>query len=191
MADYASKIAQLSARVVDLGKTIADARARRTTLALQAVEGDKAAVKAAAQIDDTIATADRELALVGDAVEQLKKLEAEHQVETEAKYRKQREADAEDAKAAIYAIDQEIDQTLVLLQGMFERRKSKARSLAATGVVDSYLTLRLQNRFGGTSAAICAGLRDYLSLEIVPVQNVAPLATIDRWCAPKPKPNGG
>jgi hypothetical protein len=171
----------LDVRVADLSKALVAAKAKRASLALSALDGNKSAIKEVAEIDASLTAMQGETALVNDAIEQIKKLSAEQQAEAAHKQKAQREKEAEDAAASVLAIDGEIDKALAQLREMFERRRNAVQALGATGVIPSYNIGRLLQKFGPTAAAFKAGLREHLSLEPMLMQHIQTLATTDAF----------
>src|SRR5262249_1179430 len=73
MTDFQARIAQLTSRVAELGKTLATAKARRTALALPVLDGNKAAHKEMDEIDASLLATQREVLTLNDAITEIKR----------------------------------------------------------------------------------------------------------------------
>jgi hypothetical protein len=78
---------------------------------------------------------------------------------------------------AVCTLNAEIDEHLIKLRQMFERRFALLSQLAATGVVDQAFVTKLQSRAGPTRACCAAGLAKWISVEKVATQSFISLAS--------------
>jgi hypothetical protein len=181
MSDFQTRIGQLSKRVLDLGKVVADLTAKRVALAPAAVDGDNAARSQLEELEAAATNATREAALVNDAIAELKKLAAQQQQQAVDTERMKRDAKAANISETILGIDAEIDATLARLRQMFEERRVLAGELRRTNTCDPHLVTRLHQRYGANAACYHAGLREYIGLELVTPEQVRPLTKSDNW----------
>jgi len=181
MIDFQARIAQLTSRVVELGKTLATAKARRTALALPVLDGNKAALKEINEIDALLLATQREVLTLNDAITEIKRQAEVARVEAEAQARKASEQAAQQEAGVILDCDKRIDDLLAQLKDQFERRKRAAIALERLDIVSTHQTNRLLQRFAPTAAVMHAGLRSFLDLDIVPIKHVRPLSESDSW----------
>jgi hypothetical protein len=181
MSDFQTRIGQLSKRVLDLGKVVADLTAKRVALAPAAVEGDNAARSQLEQLETAANNATREAGLVNDAIAELKKLAAQQQQQAVDTERQKRETKAARIGETILGLDSEIDTTLQRLRMMFEKRRVLAGELRKTNTCDPHLVMRLHQRYGANAACYAAGLREFIGLELVTPEQVRPLVKSDNW----------
>jgi hypothetical protein len=178
---YASKVDELSRRVVAINTKLNTLVSRKQALAPMALDSEKAALKELERIDAEEATLVRERELTSLAAAEARRLQAEQQFEAAQEQQNRRVADARKAADAVLALDQEIDDALIKLRELFERRKCCVDSLKASGIAPGYAVNRLYHKLGPTCAAHKAGLRDYFSIELVGPQQVATLVSVDHW----------
>jgi hypothetical protein len=171
----------LSVRVAELAKTLTGAKARRASLALPALAGNKAAVKEIAEIDAQLGEIKKESALLSDGIEQLK-LQAAEQAKAVVDRETQKRLDkAAKIGETNLTIDAENDTTLGRLRQMFEQRRALASELRRTNTADPYLVSRLHHRHAVTAALYHAGWREYVGLELITPEQVRPLTKSDNW----------
>jgi hypothetical protein len=171
----------LSGRVAELAKTLTGAKARRASLALPALAGNKAAVKEIAEIDAQLGEIRKESALLSDGIEQLKLQAAGQEKAVVDKETQKRLDKAAKIGETILTIDAEIDTTLGWLRQMFEQRRALAGELRRTNAADPYLVSRLHHRHAVTAALYHAGWREYVGLELITPEQVRPLTKSDGW----------
>src|SRR5262249_50084943 len=152
MTDFQARIAQLTSRVAELGKTLATAKARRTALALPVLDGNKPALKEMDEIDASLLATQREVVTLNDAITELIRQAEVARVEAEAQARREREQAAKQEASIILDCDQRIDDLLAQLKGQFERRKRAAVALERLDIVSTHQTNRLLQRFAPTAA---------------------------------------
>jgi hypothetical protein len=104
-------------------------------------------------------------------------LEQQNALEAEQQQLQQRQIEAHNHAQAIAALNCEIDEVLVQLRAIFERRASLLVGLARTELVDPRFVARFGNKAGATRAACCAGLHRYLALETVSPTSMHPLGS--------------
>ena len=88
-------------------------------------------------------------------------------------------ATAKEHASAIITLNDEIDQHLIKLRELFERRFSVLSQLSATAVVDQSFIVKLQGKSGPTRALCAAGLAKYVSVEKVATQSYVSLASVN------------
>jgi hypothetical protein len=88
-------------------------------------------------------------------------------------------AKAKEISGGVITLNDEIDQALVQLRQMLERRFGLLSELAATGAVDQAFVVKLQSRAGPTRACCWAGLAKFVSLEKVATQSWLALASVN------------
>jgi chromosome segregation ATPase len=178
---FESKISQLSQRIVDLGKVVTDLKGRRSALAPSAVEGDTQARAELQQIDAAHTHAEQESGLIRDAIDQLKKLAAQHKANAAAKEQQKRVDAAQKVGAQILALDEQIDTALAQLCDRLAQRRAKASELGKLHFAEHHLVMRLHQRYGATHAAAYHGLRDYIGIEHVEPHHRRSLSQSDAW----------
>jgi hypothetical protein len=149
---------------------------KRRSYALASVEGDERARQAIADTDFETDALKREQTTVLSAIETGEALEAQRALEAEAKERHEREVHAYSAARAVCTLNIELDEALVHLRELFERRAILLKDLGDTGVVDLGLIVRLNHRSLATASAQLAGLSKYFALEMTPASAVRPLS---------------
>ena len=175
MSDYRSKISELRSRVSDIGAQLASLADRRKSYALAAAENDKTALKEIADVDFAADSLRKQAATLDAAVETAEALQRQQQAEAEQQERREREIEAHQHAQAVIALNEEIDLALTQLREVFERRQDQLGKLAATGIVDSAVVMRLSNKAGPTRAACFAGLHRHIDLMTVSNQSMCPL----------------
>jgi hypothetical protein len=194
MSSYGDRINELRKRVSDIASQLTSLTDKRKSYSLAATEGDERAKKAIADCDFQTDSLHREEQTVNSAIETATALHKQQEVDTERKERHQKEVDARLAAQAIAALNLEIDEALVHLKEIFDRRASLLTELADTQVVDPGLIMRLNHRSGPTASAQLAGLNRFLALEMTPAASVRPLATANEilvriGAEPEPEPD--
>src|SRR5262249_10657194 len=147
MTDFQARIAQLTSRVAELGKTLTTTKARRTALALPVLDGNKAALKEINEIDASLLATQREVVTLNDAITEVKRQAEQAQAEAAAQARREREQAAKQEASVILDCDKRIDDLLAQLKEQFERRKRAAIALERLDIVSMHQTNRLQQRF--------------------------------------------
>jgi hypothetical protein len=177
LSSLASRIEELRRRAEAVAAELINIAARRKQHSLDAAIGDKGAIKSIADLDAENDSLKKEAMTISSALEMAEQREREEQQEAEARERHAREVDAYRAARAVITLQHEIDEALLQLRQIFERR---AIALNALGnVVDHGLVTRLSNKSNATSAAQLAGLSKYLNLEMTPAGALRPLASSD------------
>jgi hypothetical protein len=189
---YSSKLGQLDQRAESLRIRLLEISAEKRTHALAATDGDAAAIKKIAALDEEQLMASRELDLISSAQSDL---EAKRHEQDEIKAKEARaknEAEAKELVISIMAANTEVDRLLNDLCNLFKRRHGLLIALEKTKVM--HLPNRLVgSKFSATGAAKAAGLHAFLSLEHVPTEHAVPLVESNKLIsvikpAPPPKP---
>jgi hypothetical protein len=177
MSSLSDRIAQLKRRASEVASQITALADRRRSYSFAASEGDAKARKSIGDIDFETDALKREAATVSDAIEIGEALEHQRLLDAEAEARREREIAAYKAARAVASLNLELDQELVRLREMFERRAALLKALGNSGTVDLGLITRLSHKSGATASAQLAGLSKYLALEMTPTSAMRPLAT--------------
>jgi hypothetical protein len=183
MTDFAAQIAIFGQRAVALKATLAGLKAKRQELAPLALNQDKSALKKLTELDNETATLKREVELIGLAVDEAQRQQTAAQAAAAVAARKAKEQQVAQEAAAIIDADKQIDELLKQLKDQFERRRRAAIAIQSSRVLAPQTVNRLFGRQSGTRAAFAADLRNFLPLEPIMPQHVAPLSQIDAWLA--------
>jgi hypothetical protein len=177
LSSLADRISQLRQRASEVASEIMAVAERRKARSLDAATGDKAAQSAIHDLDQENDALKKEAMTISSALEMAEQRERERQHEVEAKLRREREVEAYRAARHVIAMQHEIDDELLKLRQIFERRAIALNALGS--VVDHGLVTRLSNKSHATSAAQLAGLSKYLNLEMTPAGALRPLSSSD------------
>jgi hypothetical protein len=177
VSSFADRITELKGRAHDIAAQIVTLAERRRQHSLDAAIGDKRAVQAIADLDAESDALKRQGQTLSAALELAEIKEREAAAELEACRRREQEEAAYKAARGVVALHLELDEELVKLRSMLERRAIMLGALADTGVVDLGLVMRLNHRSLATSAAQKAGLAKFIGLEMTPNVSVRPLAS--------------
>jgi hypothetical protein len=134
-------------------------------------------VAAILEIDAECNRLNSELLVLDDAKTELAR---QQQAEAEAARQKEQAArQAEGRKIASEAdsLAHQVDQEMVILRGLFERRASVLRQLEHCGLYQVPYLQRLVGKYTAAAAARAAGLDKHLTIEHVLPPHVQPLAT--------------
>jgi hypothetical protein len=138
-----------------------------------------ASMKAAEQIEQRLNQLRREKALTIAAQGHVTREQLTERDKEAEQARKALMAKSREISAGVITLNEEIDQALVQLRGMFERRFALLSELASTGVVDQAFVVKLQGKSGPTRAMCAAGLAKFVSVEKVATQSFVPLASVN------------
>jgi hypothetical protein len=177
MSSLSDRIAQLKRRASEVASQITALADRRKEYSFAAASGDAKAKKAIADADYEAENLRREAATVSDAIEIGEALEKQRLLDAEAEALRSRAHAGYKAARAVASLNLELDQELVRLREMFERRAILLKALGDTSAVDSSLVVRLSNRANATSAAQLAGLSKFINLEMTPTASQRSLAS--------------
>ena len=176
MSDYASRIAELSKRILSIDAQVGDLNNQRNAASLPAVEGDTHALKQVARLDSQIETLLKERQTIAAASEQIDAMIAAEAAKIDQERKRLAMASARDHASAIMTLNREIDEQLLHLREMFERRQDLISGLARTEILSSSVTSKLSGRASATRAACAANLHKHLSLETCAPGSMVPLA---------------
>jgi hypothetical protein len=177
MSSFSDRINLFRQRASDISTKLSSLADQRRSISIPASEGDQKALKEIILLDQQYDGLRRERDTLSSAIEHAETLQRKEIVDEEQKHLQQREIEAHNHAAAIAALNCEIDQLLVGLRQVFERRASLLVGLARTELVDPSFVARFGNKAGATRAACCAGLHRYLALETVAPSSMHPLAS--------------
>jgi hypothetical protein len=180
MSGLADRQNELQSRLSQIDSEISALDDQFTQLAASWSGTDgQASMKAAEQIEQRLNQLRREKALTIAAqghVTREQLIERDQQAE---QARKALMAKAKEISSGVITLNKEIDQALVQLRGMFERRFSLLSELAATNIVDSGFITKLQGKSGPTRAFCASGLHRFVAVEKVGQTSFVPLASVN------------
>jgi hypothetical protein len=176
MSSLSDRLAELKKRAGEITRQITSLADKRKSYAFAAATGDAKARKQISDVDFEVQSLGKEEQTITAAIESGEALIKQQQLDAEAAERREREGKAYGHARALIALNEEIDLAFAQLREQFERRASILSGLAATGVVDLGLVMRLGNKYNATSSAQLAGLGRYMNLEMVPAAVQRPLA---------------
>jgi hypothetical protein len=177
MSSFTDRIGLFRQRAADITTKLASLADQRKDYALDAVEQKPSALKSIADLDHEAESLRKEEQTLNCAIELAEARQRQEVLDLEQQKRRQREVEAHNHAQAIAALNCEIDEVLVQLRAIFERRASLLVGLARTELVDPTFVARFGNKAGATRAACCAGLHRYLALETVAPSSMVPLAS--------------
>jgi hypothetical protein len=179
LSSLADRILELKRCAEAIAAELVNIATRRKARSLDAVIGDKTAQSAIHDLDQETDALKKEAMTISSALEMAEQREREEQQEVEAKLRREREVEAYNHARGVVALNHELDQALIALRQLFERRAVVLKGLGDTGVVDLNLIMRLNHRSGASASAILAGLNRFLNLEHINTSALHPLASSD------------
>jgi hypothetical protein len=174
---------ELQARITQLDADIAalDQNFLELASAFNAVDGASsdsvASLKQAEQIERRLMQLRREksLCLAGQA--HVTKLQLDARDKAAQAERLALQATAKQHSDAVITLNAEIDEHLVKLRQLFERRAGFLHDLLGTGLVDSVVINKLGGRNAASRAFCAAGLHRFVSLEKTATQSFVTLAS--------------
>jgi hypothetical protein len=170
--------AELQSRLSQIDAEISALDDQFTQLAASWSGSDgQASMKAAEQIEQGLNQLRREKALTIAAQGHVTREQLTERDKEADKARQALQAEAKEISSGVITLNEEIDQALVQLRGMFERRFALLGQLSATGVVDQQFVVKLQGKSGPTRACCAAGLHRFISIEKVATQSFVALAS--------------
>jgi hypothetical protein len=176
VSSLSDRLVELKKRAGEITKQITSLADKRKSYAFAAATGDAKARKQITDVDFEVESLRKEEQTVASAVESGEALIKQQELDAEAAERREREVEAHRTAQAISALNCELDARLKELREAFERRASLFAELAATGIADLGMIMRLGNKYNATSSAQLTGLGRYLNLEMVPAAVQRPLA---------------
>jgi hypothetical protein len=177
MSGYTERIAALKQRISTIGTQLASVADRRKSYALAASDNDTTAIKEITALDFEADTLRKDAATLSSALETAEALDKQNALDLEQQQLQRRQIEAHNHAQAIAALNCEIDEVLVQLRAIFERRASLLVGLARTELVDPTFVARFGNKSLPTRAACAAGLHKFLALETVAPSSMVPLAS--------------
>jgi hypothetical protein len=177
MSSYADKLAEFHQRLTDIGAQLAGLADRRKQHSLAAASGDKTAAGQITALDAEAASLHKEEQTLASAIETAQALERRAQQEAEARERREREVEAHRIAQAVIALNCELDQAMLALRQLWERRQALLAELGNSNVADLGFVMRLSHKSGANAAAAYAGLTKYFAMEMTPNSAVRPLST--------------
>jgi hypothetical protein len=176
VASYLDKLTLLRQRASDISVKLTALADKRRSYSLAATEGDKTAIKQVADTDFESDGLRREVQTLQSAIECAEALEKQQALDHEQEHQHQKQVEAYNHARAIIALSLEIDDALLHLRQMFERRASLLDGLARTEVCHPGFVARLQNKSVLTRASCSHGLHRHLSIETCSPTSMRPLA---------------
>jgi hypothetical protein len=178
MSSLEQRQAELQSRIDAIDFEIGQVDEQFAELAAQftGVDGQDS-LRQAAALEAKLANLRREktLALAAQSHTTARQLaEKEQQAEQD---RRAMQAKAKEISSGVITLNDEIDQALIQLGQLFERRASLLHQLGATGVANPITINKLEGKFGPTRACCAAGLHRFISLEKVATQSFVTLAS--------------
>jgi hypothetical protein len=169
---------ELQTRITQLDADIAacDANFAEPASAFNSIDS-AASLKQAAALETKLSELRREKSLTLSAQAHVTKLQL-HAKELEAQQARQSLlAEANKISNAICTLNNELDEQLVKLLQMFERRAALFHELAATNLIDSVAVNRLSGKGASTRACCAARLHSFISIEKTATQSFVTLAS--------------
>jgi DNA repair exonuclease SbcCD ATPase subunit len=167
VSTHEQRVAELSTRIEAIDTQLGELHLQRHLAALDAAIGDKEALKLVARCDASIDALLKEKQTLNSAQSRLAEIAAAELSEAEKEKRREREAEARDAASALMALNEQLDQHLVALREMFERRASLLSALDRTETISHALISKLQGKAPATAACCRLGLHKFISMETV------------------------
>jgi hypothetical protein len=180
MSSLEDRQAELQSRLSQIDSEISKLDEDFTQLAASWSGTDGAAsMKAAEQIEQRLNQLRREKALTIAAQGHVTREQMTERDKEAEQARQALQAEAKKISSGVITLNDEIDQALVQLRGLFERRFALLSQLASTGVVDLAFIVKLQGKSGPTRALCAAGLAKYVSVEKVATKSFVSLASVN------------
>jgi hypothetical protein len=180
MSSLETRQAELQSRLSQIDAEISKLDADFTQLAASWSGTDGAAsMKAAEQIEQRLNQLRREKAITIAAQGHVTREQLTERDKEAEQARKALMAKAREISAGVITLNDEIDQALVQLRQLFERRFGLLSELAATGIVDSGFVTKLQGKSGPTRAFCASGLHRFVAVEKVGQTSFVPLASVN------------
>jgi hypothetical protein len=185
MSDFESRhkarLDDLRAKLEVISFAIAALPGRRRQHALHAVEGDREATQAIADIDAEEQDLLKQQALTNAAIEECERLSHQHAAKEGDIIAARRQARARELGAAVITLNAEADAVMKNLCEVLQRRRHQLDLLhRETGALDSRMTFRLSGKECLTAAAHYAGLNQHFELTQCSPQNRRALCDSNR-----------
>jgi hypothetical protein len=177
MATYTDKIQEFKRRLSDISAQLISLKDRRKEYSFAASEGNRDAIKQVADADFQSDGLQKQVQTLQSAIETAEALEKQQTLDHEQQLQRERDQDAYSHARAIIALNCEVDDALLHLRELFERRASLLNGLAKLEVVDPAFVARMQSRSVLTRASCAHGLHRFLSLETPAPASMVALAT--------------
>jgi len=177
MSDFENRVQTYKQRQIAIETRLFAIEAERQRLSPAAVDGDRKAIAAIDALDSERSRLVSEQATITAAASQVEQLMRDEQLAGERKAALLHDNQSNELAASIATLNSEIDQALINLRQIFERRADLLGALTATPAGNSPALTGLARKFGPTGAACHAGLQRYLALEVVAAGAARPLAS--------------
>jgi hypothetical protein len=176
-ARHEARLAELNKRISEIDSAISQLDDEYAGVAAAFNTADKETLRQAEQIEQKVAWLRRERAL---AVAAGNRVVADAKTEATQREHEARHAllgEAKQISNAICTLNSELDEHLVKLRQLFERRAALFHELGSTGLLDSAAVNKLSGRAAATRAFCATGLHAYVSVEKVAQGSFVPLAS--------------
>jgi hypothetical protein len=199
MSSLEDRQAELQNRITQLDADIAacDQKFLELASAFNSIDS-QASLKQAAALETKLSELRREKSLTLAAQSHVTKLQLAERDKAAEADRRALLATAMQAADGVVTLNNEIDEHLIKLRQLFERRAALFREMGGTGCVDSVTINRLGGKGAATRAFCATGLHAYVSVEKVAQGSFVTLAStnpillgIGRDPPAAVKPNGG
>jgi hypothetical protein len=178
LSSLADRSTALQSRIESIDQEIARVDEAFVELAAQfsGVDGQES-LRQASQLETRLIALRREKSLALAAQSHVTQEQLREQEQQADNDRRATLADARKLADGIVTLNGEIDQHLVQLRQLFERRASLLHQLGATGVANPITINKLEGKSGPTRACCAAGLHKYIAVEKVATQSFVTLAS--------------
>jgi hypothetical protein len=189
---FADKLAQIERRGAAIRERLLQLGSLKRQHAVAATDSDQRALAAIMEVDAECNRLNSEQLVLDDAKAELEQQQcAEAEAEAQ-RQRDQRQGEAKQLVGEIMAVNQVIDQQLIVARQQLQRRADLLRQLNATRILAESYVQRLAQKYPVTAAARAAGLDKFVSLEYVAPPHIQPLVESNRGLtangmAPEPK----
>jgi hypothetical protein len=189
MSDFAAKLAELDKRAEACRARLFELGTSRRDLVIAACENDEGAIRKVMELDAETVRKQQELTLLGDAQAEI---ETKQRAEAEAKGKEEqqrREQEAKELTIDVMAVCNQVDQQLIVLRQLFQRRLELMVALQRTRTKpDGFMQRLIGSKYAATGAARAAGLEKFLDLAHIEPRHPLPLVETNRALSPVPAP---
>jgi hypothetical protein len=176
-AELQARITHLDADIAALDQNFLELASAFNAVVDGASSDSVASLKQAEQIERRLMQLRREKTLCLASQAHVTKLQLDARDKAAQAERLALQATAKTHADGVITLNSEIDEHLVKLRQLFERRAGFLRDLLGTGLVDSAVLNKLGGRNAASRAFCAAGLHRYVSLEKTATQSFVTLAS--------------
>jgi hypothetical protein len=189
MSTLEQRLSELHGRISEIDRAIDQLNTEYNSVAAEFSSGDKDTLRKAEQIEQKIIWLKREKSLA-EAAQQQAEIAIQHDAQVrEQETRHAVAASAREIASALTTIAHELDDAMLAMRQLFERRHAVLRELQTTGIADGVAT-RFMQKGVATRAAVHWGLAAHLDIHRCAPDSALPFSSADPVLRSIGKTNG-